>query len=139
MYIPPPETETLSLNMQSVTVGLLSRFNVAPSLPEQPTCGKHCMAVFPMNVQLATVGLLPFLYIPPPFSFAELLIKVVPVSTGLLVYKLDIPPPFSLAELLIKVVPVSTGLLVYKLDIPPPLEAAVLLMKVTLVRRGLLS
>ena len=51
----------LSLNVQSVTVGLLPKLLTIPP-PE-------VLAVFPLKVQMVTIGLLmPSLYIPPPKS-----------------------------------------------------------------------
>ena len=63
--------------MQLVTVESLPRL----SIPEP---------VFPMNVQLVTVGLLLPLYIPPPLESFSL--KVQLVTVGLL-RMLAIPPP----------------------------------------------
>ena len=73
----PPGTAEFPLNVQLVSVGLLSKLCTPPPLPSTR---------LPLNTQLETMGLLLMLNIPPPPSDGKTWsLKVQLVTTGLLV------------------------------------------------------
>ena len=77
--------------------------------------------MFPLKVQLVTVGLAKELCIPPPES-AQFPPKVQLVTVGLAPDLLYIPPPLAFAEFPVNVQPKTAGLPVL-LYIPPPNRA----------------
>lgn len=85
------------------------------------------VAVFPMNEQFVTVGLLPVLYIPPPHAGLKGLLDMAlfpmneqPITVELLFSPLYIPPPLVPALFCTNVQLVTVGLLAEPLKIPPP-------------------
>ena len=103
----------LPLNELPLTLGLLALLlTIPPPLP---------VAVFAVNVQSVTVGLLLMkLYIPPP-EVALLSLNVQPATSGPLLL-LNIPPPLTMAVFPLNVQPITVGLLLV-LSIPPPNSA----------------